>query len=31
MMVGSSISASGIKITRNDDTEGHIVFKVDLS
>ena len=31
MTVGSSISSSGIKVTRSEDTEGHIVFKVDLS
>lgn len=31
MAVNDSISASGIKITRHDDTEGHIVFAVDLT
>ena len=31
MGVNDSISAGGIKVTRSEDTEGHIVFKVDLT
>lgn len=31
MEVNSSISSSGIKVTRHDDTERHIIFKVDLT